>query len=459
MYQDGMPLGYLLKRAEGGEIYFEAKWRDSRGAQRKRRLGRAWLEGCEGGYRPRSGRVRPGYLDERRGHVEMAKAIAEHEEELERELVEPEATFDDGVERWLDYLRNEKRAKPATIEGYKKMFCLPTASKKRGRPHKARLMRTFGGRRLAEIETADVARFLNDMDREGLSARMVNKHRAALHSMFEYAKRRDTFGLRDNPAAETTRRPEGGTAAIEILEPWEVGRVADVARAGLHRAMQGYRHSEYSAKTWTEWQRINEQDAALFVVAAFTGLRMGELRALRWKDIDFGADLITVSRAFSWDVETSTKSRRIRTVPLARQAREVLVALRRRDRFTGREDFVFCRPDGDAIDSSAIRNRFRAAQEAAGVRLRRFHDLRHTFGSLMIRRFDLLRVQSMMGHASITTTERYLHARPRADDVEKMSDLFEAGGADGEVARAGRMRRGPDDRRAEAARSTSGGRV
>jgi integrase len=427
MYQNVMPAGYLLKRAEGEEIYFEAKWRDSRGTQRKRRLGRAWLDGGDDGYRRRSGRVRPGYLDERRAHVEMSKVITEHEEELERELIEPEATFDDGVERWLEYLKNEKRAKPATIVGYEKMFCRPVASKKRGRPHKARLMRTFGGRRLAEIETADVARFLGDMDREGLSARMVNKHRAALHSVFEFARRRDTFGLRENPAAETTRRPEAGPAAIEIVEPWELMRIADVARTGLHRAMWGYQHSEYSEETWAEWGRINEQDAALFVIAAFTGLRMGELRALRWKDIDFGADLITVSRAFSWDVETTTKSRRIRTVPLARQAREVLSELRGRTRFTDREDFVFCRPDGGALDSSAIRNRFVAALEAAGLRHRRFHDLRHTFGSLMIRRFDLRRVQSMMGHASITTTERYLHSRPRADDVEKMTDLFDEG--------------------------------
>ena len=427
MYQDMMPVGYLLKVAEGSEVYFEAKWRDARGRQRKRRLGKAWLVQKEDGFERRRGRVRPGYFDERRAHIEMSKVIAECEEELDRELVEPEATFDDGVERWLDFLANEKRAKPSTIEGYKRMFSRPRISKSRGRPTKARLMRTFGGRRLAEIETADIARFLNDLDRDGLTARSVNKHRATLHALFEFAKRRDTFGLRENPVSETTRRPEGGTAPIEILEPWELGRVVDVARAGLHRDMQGYVYSEYSAETWAEWRRINEQDGALFVVAAFSGLRMGELRALRWKDIDFGSDLVTVSRAFSWNVETSTKSRRIRIVPLARQARSVLLELRGRARFTGREDFVFCRPDGGALDSSAVRNRFRSAQEAAGLRLRRFHDLRHTFGSLMIRRFDLVRVQSMMGHASITTTERYLHSRPRADDVEKMSDLFEEG--------------------------------
>ncbi len=424
MVADELPAGYLLKRAEGELIYYEAKWRDSRGRQRKRRLGRAWLEACEEGYQPRHGRVRSGYLDERRAHIEMSRAIAADEEELERALVEPEATFDDAVERWLDYLENEKRAKPATMQGYRRMLCRPMPSKKRGKPRKARLMRTFGGRRLADIETTDVARFLNDLDRDGLSARMVNKHRQVLHSIFEYSKRRDTFGLRENPASETTRRPEGGAAPIDVLEPWEVMRVAEVARAGLHRGKGGYAHSSYSAETWREWRRINEQDAATFVVAAFTGMRMGELRALRWKDIDFAAGRITISRAFSWDTESSTKSRQMRTVPLARQAAEALTGMQARGRFTGREDFVFCRPDGGNVDRSAARRRFVAAQEAAGLRVRRFHDLRHTFGSLAIRKFDLVAVQAMMGHSKITTTQRYLHSKPRADDVAKLTALF-----------------------------------
>jgi integrase len=175
---------------------------------------------------------------------------------------------------------------------------------------------------------------------------------------------------------------------------------------------------------------VNEQDAAMIVVAAFTGMRMGEMRALRWRDVDFAGGRITISRAFSWDTESSTKSRQMRTVPLARQAGEVMLALRGRARFTGRGDFVFCRPDGGEVDRSAIRRRFVAAQGEAGLRVRRFHDLRHTFGSLVIRKFDLVAVQAMMGHSKITTTQRYLHSKPRADDVAKLSALFEEGASD-----------------------------
>lgn len=56
--------------------------------------------------------------------------------------------------------------------------------------------------------------------------------------------------------------------------------------------------------------------------------------------------------------------------------------------------------------------------------MRRFHDLRHTFGSLAIRNLDSVTVQAMMGHSRLTTTERYLHAKPRTDDAARLSAAF-----------------------------------
>ena len=75
MFAEELPVGYLLTRAERGQVYYEAKWTDSSRAQRKRRLGRAWVEESEDGFRRRVGRVRPGYLDERRAHLAMSKVI------------------------------------------------------------------------------------------------------------------------------------------------------------------------------------------------------------------------------------------------------------------------------------------------------------------------------------------------------------------------------------------------
>jgi site-specific recombinase XerC len=98
--------------------------------------------------------------------------------------------------------------------------------------------------------------------------------------------------------------------------------------------------------------------------------------------------------------------------------------LRRRARFTGRDDIVFCRADGGPLGASAARERFVRAQKRAGVRVRRFHDLRHTFGSLAIGQFDVRAVKEMMGHASLTTTERYLHSKPRPGDSAKLTSIF-----------------------------------
>ena len=338
-----MDTGALFVRANKGRPFYEVKWRDSTRAQRKRRLGRAWLESdsANGGWRPRRGRVRDGYLDERRAYAAIAEVIAEHEAELRRAPEKREATFDEAVDAWMEYLRFEKRVKPSTLAGYRALLVQPDPNKKRQRG--ARLMRNFGGRKLAGIATAEMRKFLAAMDREDISARTVNIHRQVLHSIFEYATRSDVFGLPTNPVAGTNKRPEEGATPIETFEPHEILAVAEAARSSLHRRRPKY---NYSPATDAEWQRINDQDASLFIFAACTGLRSGELLALRWSDVDLEGGVLMVSRAMSAGEEASTKSRRPRPVPLAEQAKGELCALRRRGIFTSQSDHVFCRPDG-----------------------------------------------------------------------------------------------------------------
>ena len=423
MPAERLPTGSLVVRAHKERPFYEAKWRDSRRNQCKRRLGPAWLDpDGKGGWRKPKGRVRPGYLDERRAHVEMAEAIADHEAELRRAPENREATFDDAVAAWLEHLQHEKRVKPSTLADYEVMLAQPKRTRGGGEKQRgARIMRAFGGRRLAAIETADVRRFLAELDRERVSARTVNKHRQVLHGIFEYARRSDTYGLRENPVSETSKRPERGAKPIETFEPAEVEAITAAAREGLHRPRPDH---NFSAATRAEWQRMNEQDAAMFTIAAFTGLRLGELLALRWSDVDLRGTQLTVSRAMSAGVEESTKSRRYRPVPLADQAAAELRGLSQREHFTGRDDLVFCRRDGGGLDRTAVRNRFVRAQTEAGVKVRRFHDLRHTFGSLAVRKFDVVAVKEMMGHSKLATTERYLHSKPRSDDAARLTSAF-----------------------------------
>ncbi len=343
----------------------------------------------------------------------MAELIAEHEERLRLAPENRRATFDDAVAAWLEYLEHELRVKPSTLRDYRYMFADPKAPQRRRggkRERSGRIMKAFGGRELSSITTADLRHFLSTLDHADVSARTVNKFRATLHALFEYAMRSETYGLRVNPARDTKKRPEGGAKPTDTFEPAEVRSIAKAAREGLHRDRPDH---NFSPETVAAWERSNEQDAAIIVVAAFAGLRLGELLALRWKDVDLAdADRrLTVVRAVSAGQEvTSTKSRHFRVVPLSEQPAAELQRLSQRGHFTGRNDLVFCRKDGGPLDGSGVRQRFMAAQDAAGVRRRRFHDLRHTFGSLAVRSFDPVAVQSMMGHSSLLTTQRYLHS-------------------------------------------------
>ena len=104
---------------------------------------------------------------------------------------------------------------------------------------------------------------------------------------------------------------------------------------GSTEARGGYKHSVFSEGTDAEWRRINEQDAALFLLAGFTGLRLAELLALHLSDVDLERRILSVSRSMSAGEESSTRSRRSRSVPMTGQAASELVRLKRPGSFTG----------------------------------------------------------------------------------------------------------------------------
>lgn len=98
-----------------------------------------------------------------------------------------------------------------------------------------------------------------------------------------------------------------------------------------------------------------------------------------------------------------------------------LDGLSRREHFTGDGDLVFVGETGAVIDNSALRRRYRAALERAGLKRLRFHDLRHTFGTLAVQVFPLSDVRAFMGHASIQTTMIYVHHVPQHDAADRLS--------------------------------------
>ncbi len=122
---------------------------------------------------------------------------------------------------------------------------------------------------------------------------------------------------------------------------------------------------------------------------------------------------------------TSPEVRQGRSVPMVPEVATRLDALSRREHFTADDDLVFPGQTGGYLDASALRRRYVAAQKRAGLRPIRFHDLRHTFGTLAVRGAEsIVELQAWMGHADVKTTMRYTHYREQHDAAERLAEAF-----------------------------------
>jgi integrase len=211
-------------------------------------------------------------------------------------------------------------------------------------------------------------------------------------------------------AADLPRTTEGDKPIEELtlLEPEEVQRLIDAARPGMYR----------------------ELDRALYATAAFTGLRQGELRALRWAHVDFGQAVVHVLENVTRGRRSSPKGKRRRSVPLAPTAATALLALRAVSPWTRPDDPVFaCASTGEPMARTRLMARYREALTAAGLaRGFSFHDLRHTFGTTMARAgVPVATIQAWIGHADLQTTSIYLHYAPAAKDAAMIEAAFGLG--------------------------------
>lgn len=430
-----LPIGSLVvtRSRASGQLFYEAKWRAD-GRQVKRRVGPAWLDSDGSGWKPRRGRIRDGFFDERRATIRMAQLIEEHASgsgaaaEAERRERERPATFREVAHHWLQWLAEVKKAKDSTLTDHRSLLAEPNLGYRRGRgATKGRIMAAFGDRPADEIQRREISDFLRTLDKSGLSARSVNKQRATLSAIFNYAMREDTFSLATNPVAGTDKRREPPAAALDFFEPDELELLAKAAADGHHRAPPNGRGPNPMAVTDDEIaMRCAEdaQDAEMIRVLAYTGLRLGEALALRWGDVDAERSRLIVQRAVSGVTEGPTKSWQVRYVPLASPALAALERLATREDFAGRDDYVFAGRTGRRLDGSAFRRRYHAARRTAGLRYVKLHGLRHGAGSLIARETDAVFVQHFLGHARLATTERYMHAKARHEDIEKINRAF-----------------------------------
>ena len=417
----------------GGRTFCDAQWRyrTEAGAGwrfKRRTLGLAWMESDgAGGWRKRKGRCPVGWLDERSANVAAVGVMREHAHEVTRELehardvAEHKVTVRELGAEWLCWLEEVRGAKPATITDYAFLLREPGRSYRRGtRASAGRIIGAFGDRPAAEVTTTEVSAFLRSLDREGLRPRNVNKHRQVLAAIFTYACRADTYALAVNPVSGTDKRREDPPAALDYYEVEEVEALARCCEQGHHRADKPATDPGEIAARAAEDRR----DADAFRLLFYTGLRLGEVLTLRWEDVDLQDRLLLVRRGLSAGQETLPKGRRHRFVPLPFPAVATLARLADREDYTGPDDYVLANRLGRRLDPSALRRRYKRGCEAAGLRPVRLHGLRHAAGSLIARTSNAVFVRDFLGHAKLATTDRYLSAKLRPEELKRLDDAF-----------------------------------
>jgi integrase len=383
------PTGHVFRvERKRGPVWY-AKYRLPDGRQRQKKLGPAWTE---------RGRPPAGYFTKRLAEDWLRDLLDEARRGTLPGLVRTGATFADAAAEFLRYAEHDRVLKPSTLRGYRSIL-------------NAYLLPAFGDRRVEEITSADIeawrrqlssARYRVDCegpdrcDSRPLSNSSKNRIVILFHGVFARACK--VYGLPVNPVASVEHHPVRLTGDIDVFSPEEVWALVRAA--------------------------ASEQDGAIFLTAAFTGLRRGELIALHWRDVDFTGSILRVRASYAGGALTAPKSGKVRSVPLAPEVAQALVKLSRRELFTEEDDLVFPGELGDFLDGSALRRRYTAALKRAGLRQLRFHDLRHTFGTRMIAKADIRRVQEWMGHADIQTTMRYLHYAPRDEDARLVAEAF-----------------------------------
>lgn len=206
-----------------------------------------------------------------------------------------------------------------------------------------------------------------------------------------------------NPASNL-RRPRDDRQAGELMHPLD----ADAVRA-LLEATDGQ-----FART-------------LVMTAVMTGMRRGEVLALTWGDVDWRRNRIHVRRSIGLNGQAKQpKTRRsVRAIALT----PTLVSELRRHRlassFSGEEDLIFASKRGTPLDGrNMVRELFDPAVRRAGLPRMRFHDLRHSFASLLIAQGAHPKyISEQLGHASAQITmDRYSHLfdQSYSDESDKL---------------------------------------
>ncbi|MDI3298281.1 MAG: site-specific integrase [Bacillota bacterium] len=301
-------------------------------------------------------------------------------------------TLADLLDRWLEHVRTHRE--PETARFYE--------------TYTARARERLGPVRLDRLRPILLQAYFDELRRaprrDGrrgpLSGAALQSHYRALRACLGYAVR---MGILDaNPMSRVTV-PRAQAAPKPVVGYRELRRLLEAARG-------------------TPWH-------PLFHVAAYTGLRVGELAALRWADVDWRRPALVVRHSLKEDHRTGerylgdVKSHEARAVVLDEETARLLRRMRGTD-----EAFVFGDAVGRPMRPTSATRALRRLSASLGLPPLNMHRLRHIHGSLLLagelppltpagRPWDLAAVSRRLGHASVAiTAEVYVHEIPDAQD-------------------------------------------
>jgi integrase len=300
---------------------------------------------------------------------------------------EERITFGEAAERYVHHVEHVMRRKASTVQDYRIMINRHLASH-------------FQTTAIDRIKPEDIVSYIVAKSRAGLAVKTVTNHLNFAHGVFQFAIKRGWAST--NPVTATDRRrATHADPDIRFLNGEEL--------EALLRAVP-------------REDVLGPTDHTLYTLAAMTGLRQGELVALRWRDIDWTAGVVRVRRNYSRGKWGTPKSRRSsRAVPLADRAAAEPERHFQRSAYRADDHLALCHPhSGNPYDASKLRERFYEAMAAAGMGERcgreggiTFHSLRHTFGTRMaVVGVPMRTLQEWMGHRDFTTTLVYADFAP-----------------------------------------------
>ena len=299
------------------------------------------------------------------------------------------------------------------LETYAKTACKRTTYFSYETIIRRHLAPAWRGKRLDKVTRADVKQLILQKQQDGLAPATVENIKAVVSGIFTHAYEDEI--LTANPALKLGRY---------IRRDDRRRHVTPLTR-------------EQSAILLSTASTDFPEHYPLLLCAFRTGMRLGEVLGLAWEDVDFLANTLEIRRAYSHGHFGTPKSHRSRVVDMSDQLHRTLVDHRQAlvARFGGQlplvssldVHLVFPDRDGGPMDGDNFRRRvFYALLEKADIPRIRFHDIRHTFASLLLQQGESLHyVKEQMGHASIqTTVDVYGHLVPGSNRnaVNKLDD-------------------------------------